>query len=287
MFYNRKEIQKSIINERINQIESDKMSLNEWMSQGLRNTINNAKAEAAHDARLSWEDMCNPRKSTWTYQLKKAVPYKTGPNGELIDRATGKEVMFGANTNETNGKPDKTASEAMHMCWKSKEFSPDLKLDKEVVKDAFQKSNLQIVWAMEFIAGHLWGTKFAKVNEVKGKPTVDEHGNMSIEGKPVYHVGKLVVPDGWHMAGILKMFTFGEKYVLVQTAFQKFVLCMIKDPKTNRIVNKKSQFKKLSVTPEEEAYNKRRAEETEKRYGWMKNLRKDIEQDYKRRRGEI
>ena len=104
----------------------------------------------------------------------------------------------------------------------------------------------------------MWGTKFAKVNEVKGKPTVDEYGNMSIEGKPVYYVGKLVVPDGWRMTGILKMFTFGDKYVLVQTAFQKFVLCMIKDPKTNRIVNKKSQFERLATTSEEKAYNKRR-----------------------------
>ena len=95
MFYNRKRIQKSIINERINQIESDKKSLNEWMSQGLRNTINNAKVEAAYDNRLSWEDMCNPRKSSWTRNLTKAVQYKTNEDGELVDVRTGKIVMFG------------------------------------------------------------------------------------------------------------------------------------------------------------------------------------------------
>ena len=55
MFYNRKGIQKAIINERIEQERLDSLTLNEWMSPGLRRTINNAAAEARHDAKLSWE----------------------------------------------------------------------------------------------------------------------------------------------------------------------------------------------------------------------------------------
>ena len=39
MFYNRKEIQKTIINERNEQERLDSLTLNEWMTPGLRNTI--------------------------------------------------------------------------------------------------------------------------------------------------------------------------------------------------------------------------------------------------------
>ena len=55
MFYNRKGIQKAIINERKEQEYLDSLTLNEWMTPGLRRTINNAAAEARHDAKLSWE----------------------------------------------------------------------------------------------------------------------------------------------------------------------------------------------------------------------------------------
>ena len=39
MFYNRKGIQKTIINERNEQKRLDSLTLNEWMTPGLRNTI--------------------------------------------------------------------------------------------------------------------------------------------------------------------------------------------------------------------------------------------------------
>jgi hypothetical protein len=252
------------------------------MSQGLRNTINNAKVEAAYDNRLSWEDMCNPRKSSWTRNLTKAVQYKTNEDGELVDVRTGKIVMFGGVQNKTDGKPDKTASEAMHMAWKTRDFE-DKKLDKDVVKNAFATSNLKIVWLSQFTAGHLWSTKFAKVNEIKGKPEIDEHFNINVEGKPVYHLKYILTGNRLDRSGIYKMFTYGDKYVLIQTGFQKFVLCMIKDPKTNRIINKQSDFERLSTTPQE----KKQMAANEKKYGWLKNLQKDIEKDYKRRRGEI
>ena len=105
MFYNRKEIQKAIINERKEQEYFDSLTLNEWMTPGLRNTINQAAAEARYDRTLSWEDLCNPRKSTWTKTLKKANE----------DRSN---VMFGSQQWETTGKPDRVASEAMHMGWR-------------------------------------------------------------------------------------------------------------------------------------------------------------------------
>ena len=46
MFYNRKGIQKIIINERNEQEHLDSLTLNEWMTLGLRNTIRNVAAEA-------------------------------------------------------------------------------------------------------------------------------------------------------------------------------------------------------------------------------------------------
>lgn len=109
MFYNRKGIQKQIISERKEQERLDKLSLNEWMTPGLRRTIDNIKAEAIHDMSLSWEDMCNPRISTWTRNLKKAK--------EDMSR-----VMFGNTQWDSTGKYDRTASEAMHMAWKPKDY---------------------------------------------------------------------------------------------------------------------------------------------------------------------
>ena len=91
MFYNRKGIQKTIINERKEQERLDSLTLNEWMTPGLRRTINNAAAEARHDMTLSWEDMCNPRISTWTRNLKKA-------NRDMSN------VMFGNTQWESTGK---------------------------------------------------------------------------------------------------------------------------------------------------------------------------------------
>ena len=78
MFYNRKGIQKTIINERKEQERLNSLTLNEWMTPGLRRTINNAAREARWDATLSWEDLCNPRKSTWTRNLKKAKEDMSG-----------------------------------------------------------------------------------------------------------------------------------------------------------------------------------------------------------------
>ena len=124
MFYNRKGIQKAIINERKEQERLDSLTLNEWMTPGLRRTINQAAAEARHDASLSWEDMCNPRISTWTRNLKKAK--------EDMSR-----VMFGNTQWESTGKPDRTASEAMHMAWKPKDFAGAM-LPKDAVKKAYQ-----------------------------------------------------------------------------------------------------------------------------------------------------
>lgn len=55
MFYNRRGIQKQIISERKEQERLDNLSLNEWMTPGLRRTIDNAKAEARYDMSLTWE----------------------------------------------------------------------------------------------------------------------------------------------------------------------------------------------------------------------------------------
>ena len=78
MFYNRKSIQNAIINENIEKKRLDSLTLNEWMTPGLRRTINQAAAEARHDATLSWEELCDPRKSTWTKNLKKAKEDMSG-----------------------------------------------------------------------------------------------------------------------------------------------------------------------------------------------------------------
>lgn len=229
MFYNRKGIQKTIINERKEQERLDSLTLNEWMTPGLKRTIDNAAAEARHDMSLSWEDMCNPRISTWTRNLKKA-------NRDMSN------VMFGNTQWEGTGKPDKTASEAMHMAWKPKDFSGAL-LPKNAVKKAFQKGKINVVWGMQFIAAHCFKTAFAKVNEIKGKVTKDEDGKLNIEGK--WSIGLSKLNSSSLGEGTFKIFTYGDKYVLIQYGFQQFVLCIMKDT-NGRIVNKANQFQKLA-----------------------------------------
>ena len=109
MLYNRRRIQKQIISERKEQERLDSLSLNEWMTPGLKRFIDTAKAEARHDMTLSWEDMCNPRISTWSLNLKNAKEDKSN-------------VMFGNTKWNSTGKYDRTASEAMHMAWKPKDY---------------------------------------------------------------------------------------------------------------------------------------------------------------------
>lgn len=230
MFYNRKGIQKAIINERKEQERLDSLTLNEWMTPGLRNTIRNAADEAHHDMTLSWEDMCNPRISTWTLNLKPA-------------KRDTSNVMFG-NTQQTGtGKPDKTASEAMHMAWKPKDFAGAM-LSKDAVKKAFQSGKAKPIWAMQFLAGHCFKTAFAKVNEIKGKVAEDEEGKITIDGK--FSMGLAKLKSTWSAGeGVLKFFTYGDKYILMQYGFQNFVLFMMKDDR-GRIINKPQQFQRLT-----------------------------------------
>lgn len=236
MFYNRKGIQKTIITERKEQERLDSLTLNEWMTPGLRRTINQAAAEARYDASLSWEDMCNPRISTWTRNLKKA-------NRDMSN------VMFGNTQWEGTGKPDRTASEAMHMAWKPKDFAGAI-LPKDAVKKAYQKGKINVVWGMQFIAGHCFKTAFAKVNEIKGKVTKDEDGKLNIEGK--WSMGLSKLNSSSFGEGTLKLFTYGDKYVLIQYGFQQFVLCMMKDAK-GRILNKANQFERLAQEADNDA----------------------------------
>ena len=169
MFYNRKGIQKTIINERKEQERLDSLTLNEWMTPGLRRTINQAAAEARYDMTLSWEDLCNPRKSSWTRNLKKAKEDMSG-------------VMFGNTQWESTGKPDKLASEAMHMAWRPKDYADKI-IPKQDVLQAYKNGQIKILWASQFLAGHCFKTAFAKVNEVKGKVTTDAEGGLEIDGK--------------------------------------------------------------------------------------------------------
>lgn len=249
MFYNRKGIQKIIINERKEQERLDSLTLNEWMTPGLRRTINQAAAEARYDRTLSWEDLCNPRKSTWTRNLKKAKEDTSG-------------VMFGNNQWESTGKPDKLASEAMHMAWRPKDFADKL-IKKENVIRAYRQGLLNVVWASQFLAGHCFKTAFAKVNEVKGKVTTAENGDLEIDGK--FNLFINYIKSTGH--NTTKFFTYGDKYVLMQTGFQRFVLMIIRD-KNGRVVNKPAQFEKIFQNSEEgkqEADSKRRYEE------WVEN----------------
>ena len=226
MFYNRKGIQKTIINERKEQERLDSLTLNEWMTPGLRNTIDQAAAEARHDMSLSWEDLCNPRKSTWTKNLKKAKE----------DRSN---IMFGNQQWDSTGKPDRLASEAMHMAWRPKDYA-DKVIKKENVINAYKQGLLNIVWASQFLAGHCFKTAFAKVNEVKGKVTTDAEGQLGIDGK--FNLFLNYIKSTGHST--TKFFSYGDKYVLMQTGFQRFVLMIIRD-KNGKIVNTPAQFEQI------------------------------------------
>lgn len=232
MFYNRKEIQRIIINEKKEQEHLDSLTLNEWMTPGLRKTINQAAAEARHDASLSWEELCNPRISSWTKTLKKAKEDMSG-------------VMFGNTKQETTGKPDKLASEAMHMAWRPKDYADKL-IKKENVMRAYRQGLITVVWASQFLAGHCFKTAFAKVNEVKGKVTTDEKGDLEIDGK--FNMFINYIKSTGHST--IKFFSYGDKYVLMQTGFQRFVLMIIRDKK-GRVVNTPAQFEEIFNNSEE------------------------------------
>ena len=244
MFYNRKGIQKAIINERKQQERLDSLTLNEWMTPGLRRTINNAAAEARHDAKLSWEELCNPRISSWTRNLKKAKEDMSG-------------VMFGNTQWESTGKPDKLASDAMHMAWLPKDYADKI-IPKQDVLQAYKNGQIKVLWASQFLAGHCFKTAFAKVNEVKGKVTTDAEGGLEIDGK--YNLFLNYIKNS-SPSSTQKFFTYGDKYVLMQTGFQRFVLMIIRDSK-GRTVNTPADFARLKS----EKDTQRRAE-IDKKYG--------------------
>lgn len=245
MFYNRKEIQKQIISERKEQERLDNLSLNEWMTPGLKRTIDNAAAEAKHDMSLSWEQMCNPRISTWTRNLKKAK--------EDMSR-----VMFGNTQWDSTGKYDRTASEAMHMAWKPKDY-PGAWIPQKDVLLAYQRGQIKVLWASSFLAGHCFKTAFSKVNEVKGKVTTDAQGRLEINGQLNIPLNFIASHIGSHPTS--KFFTFGEKYLLMQTSFQRFVLMIVSDTK-GRIVNKPADFKRLY-----NEFEKKRNTDIDKQHG--------------------
>lgn len=245
MFYNRKGIQKQIISERKEQERLDTLSLNEWMTPGLKRTIDNAAAEARHDMSLSWEEMCNPRISTWTRNLKKAK--------EDMSR-----VMFGNTQWDSTGKPDKLASEAMHMAWKPKDY-PGAWIPQKDVLLAYQRGQIKVLWASSFLAGHCFKTAFSKVNEVKGKVSTDEEGRLTINGKFNLQINYIASKPGSHST--TKFFTYGDKYLLMQTGFQRFVLMIVRDER-GRTVNKPEDFKRLEAD-----FNKKRNAEIDKEYG--------------------
>ena len=239
MFYNRKEIQKTIINEKIEQEHSDSLTLNEWMSQGTKRTLSTATAQAQHDAKLSWDELCDPQKSSWTRLLQKADQYHK-KNGSTYTK-DGSLVLGGDPAWETSSKPDRISSEAMHMAWRPKEYG-NVVIPKEYVKKALKKDKVNIVWAMQFKAAHCFRKAFTKVNEIKGKVTVEEDGSVNIDGK--WSRGLTKVYSTSSSVGVLHFFTFDDKYVLVQCGFQDFVLCLMKDNK-GKIINTASQFAKL------------------------------------------
>ena len=271
MFYNRKGIQKTIINERKQQEYFDSLTLNEWMTPGLRNTINQAAAEARYDRTLSWEDLCNPRKSTWTKTLKKANE----------DRSN---VMFGNSQWETTGKPDKLASEAMHMGWRQKDYADKI-IKKENVLRAYSQGLLDVIWASSFLAGHCFKTAFAKVNEVKGKVTTAENGDLEIDGKFNLFINYIKSSTNH---SITKFFSYGDKYVLMQTGFQRFVLMIIRD-KNGKIVNTPAQFEQIfnnSKEGKQDAEAKRRHEEWVEQNPHIKTLNKFVEEQNKKTFGD-
>lgn len=242
MMYNRKGIQKQIITERAKQIREDRMSLDEYygrrssygrstgLGSGVNKFIKSAGAAARHDMNLSWKDMCNPRITNWSRNLKKA-------DNDMSN------VMFGSTQWETTGKPDITASTAMHMAWKPSDF-PDASIPKDIIPKAYKTGRLKVVWASTFLAGHCGGVGFAKVNEVKGKVEPVDGKGFNINGKIALGLGTIIDPkSGYHFSNF---FTFKDKYVLLQTGSQRFALLMIKDTKTGQLVNTAEQFTQIA-----------------------------------------
>ena len=227
MLYNRKAIQKTIINERKIQEKMDSLTLNEWITPGLKDTIRKSSEEARHDASLSWEDLCNPEISSWTLGLKKA---KGGQS----------KGLFGGSQWDTTGKPDKVASTAMHMAWKPSDFAGTM-IDSNALVSAYKKGRIKISWASQFIAGHCYKTAFSKVNEIKGKVTTNEEGGLEIDGK--YNMFLNYIKSASTMR-TTKYFSYGDKYVLMWTGNQRFVLMVIRD-ENGKIINTPEQFSKL------------------------------------------
>ena len=228
MLYNRKAIQRQIITERKMEEKLNSLTLNEWITPGLKDTIRTSSAEARNDASLSWEDLCNPEISSWTLGLKKA---KGG-------QSTG---LFGGSQWNTTGKPDKVASTAMHMAWKSKDF-PGKMINREDFTTAYKKGQIKATWASQFIAGHCHGTAFAKVNEIKGKVTPDEEGGLKINGEYNHFISSYV--SNPHVK-TTKFFSYGDKYVLMWSGNQRFAIMTIRD-KNGEIVNTPEQFAQLA-----------------------------------------
>lgn len=124
---------------------------------------------------------------------------------------------------------------------------------------AYQRGQIKVLWASSFLAGHCFKTAFSKVNEVKGKVTTDEEGKLGIDGQFNLQLNYLNSSIGSHST--TNFFTFGDKYLLMQTGFQRFVLMLVRDTR-GRIANKPADFKRLK----NEFENKRNSE-IDKQYG--------------------
>ena len=80
--------------------------------------------------------------------------------------------------------------------------------------------------------------------------TKDEDGKLNIEGK--WSMGLSKLNSSSLGEGTFKIFTYDDKYVLIQYGFQQFVLCMMKDAR-GRIVNKAKQFERLAQEADNDA----------------------------------
>ena len=99
----------------------------------------------------------------------------------------------------------------------------------------------------------------AKVNEVKGKVTTDEEGKLGIDGQ--FNLQLNYIASSLNSHSTTKFFTFGDKYLLIQTGFQRFVLMIVRDTR-GRIVNKPADFKRLY-----NEFEKKRNTEIDKQHG--------------------
>jgi hypothetical protein len=157
------------------------------------------------------------------------------------------------------------------MAWRPKDYADKI-INKDNVIKAYRQGLLNVVWASQFLAGHCFKTAFAKVNEVKGKVTTAENGDLEIDGK--FNLFINYIKSTGHST--TKFFTYGDKYVLMQTGFQRFVLMLIRDKK-GRVVNKPAQFERIFQNSEEgkkDADAKRRYEEWVERNPHIKTLQK-------------